>query len=163
MSSFEKVCSVCGELLEGGICADCTVPGLESQSVEDGIEVGVKKAAGSSASASLMELTSRKIYAVSEPRCRIGRDSANDIALMGDKSVSRYHCVISSSGGKYFIEDLKSKNGSFVNAERVDSKCKIKDGDSIRLGTVRFKMMTHESPEAQTLEFSKSLEGGQDE
>jgi pSer/pThr/pTyr-binding forkhead associated (FHA) protein len=48
----------------------------------------------------------------------VGRSAANHVQ-MKDKFVSRKHLVILKKGGKYFIKDLKSKNGTFVNGEAI--------------------------------------------
>ena len=48
----------------------------------------------------------------------VGRSPDNDIQIR-DKYVSRRHLKILSKGDKYFIEDLKSKNGTFVNANQI--------------------------------------------
>ena len=44
----------------------------------------------------------------------IGRSPGNNIQIK-DKSVSRKHLKIIRRGDKYFVEDLKSKNGTFIN------------------------------------------------
>ena len=48
----------------------------------------------------------------------VGRSAANNVQ-MKDKFVSRKHLVILKKAGKYFIKDLKSKNGTFVNGEAI--------------------------------------------
>ena len=50
--------------------------------------------------------------------------------------VSREHAVIRKVDGKHYIEDLKSRNGSYVNGERIES-AQLNTGDEIRLGTAR--------------------------
>ena len=64
----------------------------------------------------------------------IGRSAVNDV-LLEDSSVSRKHAKISKKGKKYFIHDLASSNGTFVNDKRVDI-AEIKDGDMIYIGDV---------------------------
>jgi DNA-binding winged helix-turn-helix (wHTH) protein len=54
-------------------------------------------------------------------------------------TVSRRHARILVSTGEATIEDLGSKNGTFVRDEPVRSLQPLKDGDEIRLGSVRLK------------------------
>ena len=63
---------------------------------------------------------------------RIGRMADNDIVLKDDL-VSRYHSQISLQGSIVFIEDLKSKNGTFVNNIRVTRKV-LHPGDMVTIG-----------------------------
>ncbi len=63
----------------------------------------------------------------------IGRDP--DSALWIDHpSVSRRHARILVGGGKARLEDLGSKNGTYVGGERVAKKTPLSDGDEIRIG-----------------------------
>ena len=48
----------------------------------------------------------------------VGRSPENHIQ-MKDKFISRKHIKISMKGDKYFVEDLKSKNGTFVNGQQI--------------------------------------------
>jgi len=52
-------------------------------------------------------------------------------------AVSRRHAVVTVADGGASIEDLGSKNGTFVNRERVRGVRALSDGDEIRLGPVR--------------------------
>jgi hypothetical protein len=65
----------------------------------------------------------------------IGRLPANNICVP-DGSVSSTHARISRTPEGFVIEDLKSRNGTFVNGERVDAKRVLADGDLIRVGKV---------------------------
>ena len=48
----------------------------------------------------------------------IGRDPANRLTI-GDNSISRRHCLIREEGGRHAIQDLDSRNGTFVNGVPV--------------------------------------------
>ena len=50
--------------------------------------------------------------------------------------VSRHHARIIVEGRDATVEDLGSKNGTYVGAERVTAPCRLADGDQIRLGSV---------------------------
>jgi len=65
----------------------------------------------------------------------IGRDSANTIVL-ADVSVSSKHARVARTAEGFVIEDLKSRNGTFVNGERVTDKRILEDNDVVRFGRV---------------------------
>ena len=65
----------------------------------------------------------------------IGRDAAADVAL-DDASVSRQHARIVIAGSSARVEDLGSKNGTFVRERKLDTSSPLRDGDSIRLGMI---------------------------
>lgn len=75
------------------------------------------------------------VYPLLEPEHSIGRAPSNSIVI-GDGSVSTNHARILKTSEGFVIEDLKSRNGSFVNGERVTEKRLLVDGDLIRLGKV---------------------------
>ena len=62
----------------------------------------------------------------------IGRDPRNELVL-ADEQVSRTHAQIRRETGGYVIYDLNSRNGTFVNGQRV-SRCPVRPGDEILVG-----------------------------
>ena len=62
----------------------------------------------------------------------IGRRDDNDVVI-DDPSVSGHHAKIDSLGDRFVLIDLKSKNGSFVNEQLVDSHW-LNHGDVITIG-----------------------------
>jgi pSer/pThr/pTyr-binding forkhead associated (FHA) protein len=71
-----------------------------------------------------------------ETQMLIGRHSACDLVLpLG--AVSRWHCRIVRDAEGYFVEDLGSLNGTFVNGEPARARRQLQDGDEILLYTVR--------------------------
>jgi len=66
----------------------------------------------------------------------LGRDP--ELGLFLDApDVSRRHARISIAGDEATIEDLESKNGTFVSDRRLVSATRLADGDSIRIGSVQ--------------------------
>jgi diguanylate cyclase (GGDEF)-like protein len=77
----------------------------------------------------------------------IGRGKRSEIELF-DEGVSRAHARILSSGEHVWIEDLDSRNGTFVNGDKVGKKVKLADGDKIQVGrTTILKFTYHDSLE----------------
>jgi adenylate cyclase len=50
--------------------------------------------------------------------------------------VSRHHCMIVQRDGKVFVRDLCSRNGTFVNDQRVADEVELRHGDQILIGSV---------------------------
>ncbi|TVR16367.1 MAG: FHA domain-containing protein [Planctomycetota bacterium] len=65
----------------------------------------------------------------------IGRDRQMSKLVIPDSQVSRSHCAISRNGKKFYVEDLGSRNGTWVNQQRID-KMEVRSGDVIRIGGV---------------------------
>jgi hypothetical protein len=63
----------------------------------------------------------------------IGRASDNDV-IVDDPEVSRHHCQLKLQHGAYGFADLGSRNGSYVNGQRV-SEIALGPGDLIRIGS----------------------------
>ncbi|MBW1942137.1 MAG: FHA domain-containing protein [Deltaproteobacteria bacterium] len=65
----------------------------------------------------------------------IGRSTENEIRVR-DRFVSRVHLKIFRKGEAYFIEDLKSKNGTVLNGNRIDSgtAIQVEEGVPIAIG-----------------------------
>lgn len=64
----------------------------------------------------------------------IGREPANDLAITGDSLVSRNHARIVRVDDCFYVEDLSSTNGTYVNRERTQSRTLLKSGDIIYIG-----------------------------
>jgi DNA-binding CsgD family transcriptional regulator len=68
-------------------------------------------------------------------RFAIGRAEHNDLALEADPEVSRTHAQLDLVGGEWtLVDDGLSRNGSFVNGERLVGRRRLSDGDVLRLG-----------------------------
>jgi hypothetical protein len=64
----------------------------------------------------------------------IGRDAEAGIQIL-DRSASRFHCEIFPVGGMWFVRDLESKNGTYVNDERLADEELLRAGDIIKIGS----------------------------
>ena len=54
--------------------------------------------------------------------------------------ISRYHCVIIMEDGYVAIRDMQSKNGVYVNGEKVPIEQELKNGDKIVIGPLEFEI-----------------------
>jgi diguanylate cyclase (GGDEF)-like protein len=85
-------------------------------------------------------------YMLADTRVTLGRDNDCDICL-SDLSVSRHHARIQPGMDGYYVVDLQSTNGTFVN-DKPASMCKLKDGDYLRFGNWIFRYLTGGNVEA---------------
>lgn len=71
----------------------------------------------------------------------IGRNSACDIVISLDKSVSGRHCEISMRDNQFYIRDLGSSNGTKLNSQFLSSSpVSVHSGDSITIGAVEYRL-----------------------
>lgn len=63
----------------------------------------------------------------------IGRSSES--LPITDRSVSRRHAELTPDGSRWFIRDIDSANGTFVNSQRIDGRVELAPGDQIRVGS----------------------------
>lgn len=80
---------------------------------------------------------------LSEFPVTIGRDTANQIVIK-DEEVSRFHCRLKKRGQIFVLEDLDSRNGCFVNGDRV-LNCIVRNGDKVLIGGSELTFATAES------------------
>src|SRR5215207_9638846 len=76
----------------------------------------------------------------------LGRSAEATIALDAD-SVSRRHARVTYAAGDFTLEDMGSTNGSFVNDRRID-RCRLANGDILRIGGVILKFLSGSDVEA---------------
>ena len=69
----------------------------------------------------------------------IGRDPACEFSVLNDMVSSR-HARLSFHHKQWWIEDLNSTNGTFLNDERVSTPTVIISGDELRLGNIVFQI-----------------------
>lgn len=85
---------------------------------------------------------------LAEKPITIGRSPDADIITL-DERASRMHCGIRIWDGEYYVKDLKSKNGTYLNNQKVEM-AKIKPGDKIRLGNSILTVDDKKSPGTDT-------------
>ena len=79
-------------------------------------------------------------FPLEKPVTSIGRSSMNDLPI-SDKMLSRQHArIVKDDNGGLQVEDLGSRNGTFLNGERLAAPQPLKAGDRITLGGVTLKL-----------------------
>ena len=75
-----------------------------------------------------------RTLALERERYTLGRSSANELCYADDAGLSRQHMVLEKSGETWTVQDLNSKNGTFVNGVRIEAARPIGASDRITAG-----------------------------
>ncbi|HET6975066.1 MAG TPA: sigma 54-interacting transcriptional regulator [Pyrinomonadaceae bacterium] len=86
------------------------------------------------------------VFAVNDEPLIVGRDTTAGLCI-ADASVSRRHSRIEKTDTGFFITDLESLNGTFVNDVPVKNR-ELEHGDRVRIGNVHFVFLTHDGEPA---------------
>src|SRR3954471_83032 len=68
----------------------------------------------------------------------IGRSPDADVRIE-DRFASGIHARIYSRGATYYVEDMNSTNGTFLNGGRLDGEAGLSDLDALRIGNTEFR------------------------
>jgi|GEM_PF-1871311 len=85
------------------------------------------------------------IERIEKDRLYVGRSHLCDIVI-NQRSISSKHFRIVSKDGDYFVEDMNSTNGTFLNSRKITGMHKLKDGDAILIGKYKLTFSTKEAP-----------------
>ena len=96
------------------------------------------------------------VWPVNGHQLLIGRGEDCDLRPRND-NISRRHCVIRVTDSQILVQDLGSKNGTFINGERIASEQGLKAGDTISVGPIAFEVIidaksADKRPEAKNVE-----------
>jgi hypothetical protein len=69
----------------------------------------------------------------------LGRD-VNNAIVVEDQFASAEHCVLTFRGRAWYVEDLASTNGTYLNGAPVKGTASVGYGDEIQVGEVRFRL-----------------------
>jgi hypothetical protein len=90
------------------------------------------------------------ILALSGP-VTVGRRAERDVALGWDTEVSRLHAQVEPVGSDWIVvDDGLSRNGTYVNGERVNGRRRLKDGDRIVFGETPVTFRSPSDAEAES-------------
>ena len=76
-------------------------------------------------------------YYILKGTVTIGRSTKSDIVIK-DKFVSKGQLTITEEKGSFFLEDLDSANGTYLNGEQVYDIIELRNGDKIGVGLIQF-------------------------
>ncbi|NJN48394.1 MAG: FHA domain-containing protein [Candidatus Competibacteraceae bacterium] len=96
-------------------------------------------------------LTGQQFQYNESAACTIGRAKDCDIQIPSDEQeqfISRYHCALDINPPTASLQDLQSKNGTFVNNRKIGPEpLKLRNGDKIKLGRTVFQVEIRNSAE----------------
>lgn len=92
------------------------------------------------------ELGKKYPLTTGEDELTIGRDEKNFIVVDLD-NVSRRHAQIAMRDGKFFVSDLKSTNGTYLNDEELKIEQPLRSGDQVKIGGAIFKFLAGDNVE----------------
>jgi len=87
---------------------------------------------------SLLSGEERQEYLLADADRYIGRDPGNDI-IVADDEVSAQHARISFREQGFWVEDLQSTNGTFVNGLRIEGPIRLREEDLVKMGHTLLK------------------------
>jgi pSer/pThr/pTyr-binding forkhead associated (FHA) protein len=87
----------------------------------------------------LTQGTARDTVLLEGPRMTLGRHPRNDVTLSGDGSISRIHAALEYRTCGWYLQDLRSRNGTLVNGERITGERLLRHGDEVRIGATRLR------------------------
>jgi hypothetical protein len=88
-------------------------------------------------------------FSLKSAQVSVGSAAENSLVL-GHETVSRRHATIDLRDDTYTIGDLGSTNGTFVNGRRVARSIRLRDGDEIGFGAVKYVLHTDEAAASGT-------------
>jgi len=91
--------------------------------------------------------------------CRIGSDPSLTDVCVPDKELSAVHCIIECDVLGAQVRDLRGKNGTFVNGERITQR-RLKDGDRITAGSVVIEIQMELARPASVVQHGTASEEG---
>ena len=78
-------------------------------------------------------------YQFNHSKVTVGRNPACD-CVIDDDTVSAYHAQINFRHSQWWLEDLGSTNGSFINEQRVSAAIVLTTDDKLRFGQIKFQL-----------------------
>jgi pSer/pThr/pTyr-binding forkhead associated (FHA) protein len=90
------------------------------------------------------------VAALDRERLAIGKSAENDVALSWDGTVSQLHAVIERFAAGWCVRDVGSRNGTYLNGERIVGERVLRAGDEIRVGATRLVFSTGRGSVAPT-------------
>ena len=92
----------------------------------------------------------RELVSLDGQRVTLGKASSNAIALEHDDTISRLHAVFENLGAAWSIRDMGSRNGTYLNGEKITAERVLHSGDEVRVGKSRLIFwMVHDSAEGR--------------
>jgi serine/threonine protein kinase len=164
-------CAQCGgSLAESGRCTACGADQVILTSTNIGTFIdrikqfvvlpGINKPKYGLGELSLVNKQSNQTYPLKEPVVKIGREPTNEVPILNDTSISRNHACVMFLKDGFWIEDLGSTNGTFVNGKKLSGRKQVYQGDHIVLGKTELVIVPVENGQSGFREYEIVQEVG---
>lgn len=100
------------------------------------ITVAILRVLRGTAAGAVFELQGERTIIGRHPNCHVVLDNG---------AISRHHVQVLESHGSYYVEDLRSRNGTSLNADPLEGRAELHDGDQIRLCDITLEFELHGS------------------
>ncbi|MEZ6126059.1 MAG: FHA domain-containing protein [Planctomycetaceae bacterium] len=87
----------------------------------------------------LQQLGGGRLIPIDRAVVLVGRSADCDVVIASSQKISRHHCCLVQVDNSYYIRDLGSMNGVWVNGDRVNRDMIMNSGDRICIGDVEFQ------------------------
>lgn len=94
----------------------------------------------------LLEGDSTRSWRFTQPEVLVGRDAGSDCRL-DDRAISSHHARLAYRQGQWWVEDLGSRNGTFLNQERLTQPLVLASGDELRFGGMDLRVLIETAPD----------------
>jgi pSer/pThr/pTyr-binding forkhead associated (FHA) protein len=91
-----------------------------------------------------MEQGKESVRRFSQPEVMIGRDPKCDLS-MTDEALSAHHARLTHHHGQWWLEDLNSTNGTFLNHEILKTPAVVISGDKFKCGNTIFSIQVEDT------------------
>lgn len=98
----------------------------------------------------IQENEKERTFKIQDDVISIGREISCSVQIQDDAS-SRKHCRIEKDGLRFVVEDLQSRNGTYLNEIQLQGRKPLKDGDVIRIGKARIVFQDSARPVEHTV------------
>ena len=92
----------------------------------------------------------RQLITLGGERVTVGKSSTNLVSLDHDSTVSRVHAVLENLGFAWSIRDVGSRNGTYLNGEKISAERVLRSGDELRVGKSRLVFWEVKETEEKT-------------
>ena len=137
-----RFCSNCGTLLQADTTLTLTPVDLEEEHQEEALTPRADLESGQALLVVQRGPVAGSKFLIDRDVTTAGRDPESDIFL-DDVTVSRKHAEFRREQGRFFVHDVGSLNGTYVNRQRVEST-ELANGDELQIGKFKLTFYTGE-------------------
>lgn len=97
----------------------------------------------------LRQVDRKRLIPIDRAVILVGRSAECDVVITTSQKISRQHCCLVQSDQSYFVRDLGSMNGVWLNGQKVNREAEMKAGDRLCIGDVEFRLFTNVKVESK--------------